>query len=128
MASTSIPRFLLPRGISNTTRQYMLSQYHRSNRSLALIQTRNANTRASDYKLPPGGKPIVLEPPDKFRPPSHPAKRPRRQRTYNYAATPDEKAKQKLRRYPHLFPTAGTRMHWFLTTRWIHIVISMVRP
>ncbi|OAP55917.1 hypothetical protein AYL99_10069 [Fonsecaea erecta] len=75
-----------------------------------------------------GGKPIVLEQPDKFRPPSHPARlgRPRRPpAAYNQGTTADEKERQKGRSYPHMFPNKGTFMHWFLTDRWIHLWITM---
>ncbi|EHY60346.1 hypothetical protein HRR83_000107 [Exophiala dermatitidis] len=73
------------------------------------------------------GKPIVLEQPDKFRPPSHPSRLNARRvpRAYNQAATTEEKQQQKTRRYPHMFPNEGTFMHWFLTDRKIHIWITM---
>ncbi|EXJ82615.1 hypothetical protein A1O3_06428 [Capronia epimyces CBS 606.96] len=72
------------------------------------------------------GKPIVLEQPDKFRPPSHPARLNRRPpRAYNQGTTTEEKQQQKTRSYPHMFPDEGTFMHWFLTDRKIHIWITM---
>lgn len=78
------------------------------------------------------GKPIVLEQPDQFRPPSHPQRLGRRRPTpgpaaYNQGATRDEKEKQKTRSYPRTFPNQGTFMHWFLTNRAIHLWITMVR-
>ncbi|KIV97733.1 hypothetical protein PV10_01444 [Exophiala mesophila] len=76
------------------------------------------------------GKPIVLERPDQFRPPSHPSRLGRRRPTpgpaaYNQGATREEKEKQKTRSYPHTFPNQGTFMHWFLTNRAIHLWITM---
>ncbi|KAJ9630406.1 hypothetical protein H2204_008471 [Knufia peltigerae] len=81
-------------------------------------------------------KPVVLEQPDKFRPPSHPSRLNARRRTtttslggvgggYNQGTTEQEKERQKTRTYPHMFPEKGSFMHWFLTDRWIHIWITM---
>jgi hypothetical protein len=38
-----------------------------------------------------------------------------------------EEAEQKTRQYPNMFPPEGTVMFSFLTSRWIHIWIAMVR-
>jgi hypothetical protein len=73
-------------------------------------------------------KPIVLEKPDKFRPPSHP-QRLNRRAPRNYpgpALSESEREAQKTRSYPHTFPNPGTKLHWFLTTWWIHLWITMV--
>ncbi|EXJ90851.1 hypothetical protein A1O1_03956 [Capronia coronata CBS 617.96] len=79
----------------------------------------------SNGKQPPQS-PFVLEQPDKFRPPSHPARLTRRPpRAYNQTATVEEKEQQKTKSYPHMFPNKGTFMHWFLTDRKIHIWITM---
>lgn len=76
----------------------------------------------------PSSQPIVLEKPDKFRPPSHSQRLARpRQKAYNQESTPHEQEAQKTRRYPHMFPNEGTFMHWFLTNRFIHVWITMVR-
>ncbi|KAK5207112.1 hypothetical protein LTR47_008725 [Exophiala xenobiotica] len=74
-------------------------------------------------------KPIVLEQPDKFRPPSHASRltsrRGRAPAAYNQGTTAEEQETQKTRTYPHMFPEKGSFMHWFLTDRWIHIWITM---
>lgn len=75
-------------------------------------------------------KPIVLEEPDKFRPPSHPQRLGRRRPSpaaYNQGTTQQERQQQKNRSYPHMFPNQGSFMHWFLTNRAIHLWITMVR-
>lgn len=80
-------------------------------------------------------KPIVLEKPDRFRPPSHAARRNARSTTavygagaaYNQGMTERERLASKTKSYPNMFPEEGTRMHWFLTTRWVHLFIAMVR-
>lgn len=84
-----------------------------------LPAVRHAST---DKPTPP--KPRVLEKPDKFRPPSHPA-RLRSKPRYTYG--PDLTPTQRTRRYPHMMPPEGTFMHWFLTNRVIHLWISLVR-
>lgn len=96
-----------------------------SNRRYASSSTRDP---------PPPGKPIVLEQPDKFRPPSHAAKRNARSTTgmygagaaYNQGMNERERARSREKSYPHMFPNPGTTMHWFLTTRWVHVSITMV--
>ena len=86
------------------------------------LSIRNASTA-----IPP--KTIVLEKPDKFRPPSHP-QRLNRKPPRQYPGPPlseSERQAQKTRRYPHMFPNEGTPLHWFLTNKWIHMWISLVR-
>ncbi|KAH8699291.1 hypothetical protein BGW36DRAFT_407086 [Talaromyces proteolyticus] len=129
--SPSIPQFLLPRGISSHTLRYAaatrgFSSSFRWQRS----RTGGKEKEASD-------KPRTLAQPDKFRPPSHPARRvlPTRngkpvivKEPFNYPGPPQsavEKEAQKTKRYPNMFPPEGTVMHKFLTTRWIHAWIAM---
>lgn len=92
-----------------------------------LLSRRAASSTSSSSG---GSKPIVLEQPDKFRPPSHPARLNRARRptggAYNQGPTEQEREKQKTRTYPHMFPNQGTFLHWFLTDRWIHLWITMV--
>jgi hypothetical protein len=38
----------------------------------------------------------------------------------------EELAEKKTRKYPHMFPPEGTVMYRFLTSRGIHVWISMV--
>ena len=89
------------------------------------ISPRVASRHAST-EIPP--KAIVLEKPDKFRPPSHPQRlnrRPPRQYPGPPLSEPEREA-QKTKRYPHMFPNEGTTLHWFLTNKWIHLWISLV--
>lgn len=91
-------------------------------------------------KLSVDDKQRILAKPDKFRPPSHPQRKVLRQRRdgtvvdptepHNYPGPPlsaEEKEAQKTRRYPNMFPPEGTVMFKFLTSRWIHVWIAMVR-
>ncbi|KAL4870108.1 hypothetical protein BDV12DRAFT_166604 [Aspergillus spectabilis] len=116
-----IPRFLLPRGIPST-------------RSLSLIRTARTDTRCASTTTSSKNKeskPRVLAQPDKFRPPSHPARRvvpTRNGKVVNYPGpkfSEQEEAERKTRQYPNMFPPEGTVMFRFLTSRWIHIWIAM---
>ena len=90
-----------------------------ANRLLSTSSSRRATANPT--------KPIVLEKPDKFRPPSHPQRLNRRApRNYHGPALSEsEREAQKTRSYPHTFPNPGTKLHWFLTTWWIHLWITM---
>ena len=88
------------------------------------IQRRHASSTTADPN-----KPIVLDKPDKFRPPSHPQRLVRgrpRPSGYNQASTAKEQETQRTKRYPHTFPNEGTVMHRFLTNRRIHLFITVV--
>lgn len=134
MASTTIPQFLLPRGISPTTLRYLARNQHKilANQQ---IPRRSASTST---QTPPSDdeKHRFLAQPDKFRPPSHPSRRvlqPRGGKLYgppynSYPGPPlsaKEKEEMRTKRYPHMFPPEGTLMYKFLTSRWIHVWIAL---
>ncbi|RLL98559.1 hypothetical protein CFD26_106944 [Aspergillus turcosus] len=131
MAPITIPQFLLPRGIPSSRTLHALTR--RSNpRTLATTVTSSRRCASSDNS----SKPRVLAQPDKFRPPSHPARRVVQTRNgrvvspgpINYPGprlSEKEKEEQKHRKYPNMFPPEGTIMYKFLTSRWIHIWIAM---
>ena len=113
MASTTIPRFLLPRGglyLRDPRLQYRL----------AALNIRHASTANPS-------KPRVLEKPAKFNPPSHPARLRRTPKAYpGPALSEPEREAQKTRQYPHMMPPEGSFWHWFLTNRLLHTYISLV--
>src|SRR5271170_7428837 len=95
--------------------------------SLPRLNLHRLSVRHASTEAPP--KTIVLEQPDKFRPPSHP-QRLNRRAPRQYPGPPlseAERKAQKTKRYPHMFPNEGTFMHWFLTNRWLHLFITVVR-
>ena len=101
-----------------------------SKRPSTLLHSRNAST--TSHSSSSNSKPIVLEQPDQFRPPSHPQRLVKsRGRTthgaYNQTSTNEERDTQRHKRYPHTFPNEGTLMHKFLTSRKYHVFITMVR-
>ncbi|EEH42154.1 uncharacterized protein PADG_06974 [Paracoccidioides brasiliensis Pb18] len=131
MASQSlIPPFLLPRGISTRTLLFT-SRNVRHNQSQLHPHLHLCPKSTTTKSSSPRG-PRVLEKPDRFRPPSHAARRvtnPRSAREpLNYPGprlTEAELAEKKTKRYPHMFPPEGTVMHKFLTNKGIHVWISM---
>lgn len=120
MASKAlIPRFLLPliwRG-ANLGPEV---------RKTDMLIVRHASGVAKDAK----GKPIVLEKPEKFNPPSHGARLPKQNRPqqqhYGGGLSADEAAAQKRREYPGMPPPEGTWAHWFWGSRWLHLCITSV--
>lgn len=92
--------------------------------SRALLKAKDRKDGPSDPN-----KPIVLEQPDKFRPPSHPARiRSRRPRMYyGKDLTEDDKHELESKNYPYMFPAKNTMMNKFLTSRYIHALIALVR-
>ena len=120
--TSTIPRFLLPRGSKPLSPQYR-SLFAQS-RVQALRQT--PICKYASTKTP---KPRVLEKPDKFNPPSHPArlnKSPPRQ----FPGPPlsgAQKEAQMKKKYPHTMPPKDSFMNWFITNRSIHVWITLVR-
>jgi len=89
--------------------------------------------QVTHFRFPPGGQ-VVLEQPDKFRPPSHASKLNARSTlgpsgsgaSFNQGMNEKEKAKSKQRKYPNMFPSPGTWMYWFLTTKVVHYFTTLV--
>ncbi|KAL4920162.1 hypothetical protein BDW62DRAFT_177765 [Aspergillus aurantiobrunneus] len=123
MPPAPIPPFLLPRGIPSTRTLLALSNPN----PVAAPARRCASTKRSAAE----DKPRVLEKPDKFRPPSHGARRvvpTRNGKVVNYPGpkfSEKEEAERAIKKYPNMFPPEGTVMFRFLTSRWIHIWIAM---
>lgn len=74
------------------------------------------------------GKPIVLEPPSKFNPPSHPARRGgwNMPKMYGPKMTEGERAQQERQNYPGLMAPAGTWEHWFWHSSVVHMCLTIV--
>jgi hypothetical protein len=108
------------------SRPVILRAGHYSNsapcfRPSGALTLRNASTAKPN-------KAIGLEKPDKFRPPSHPARLPRKKANFEYGPrlTEDQKARMRTKQYPNMLPPEGTFMHMILTTRWIHAYTTLV--
>ncbi|KAI0485442.1 hypothetical protein F4859DRAFT_381683 [Xylaria cf. heliscus] len=71
-------------------------------------------------------KPIVLEKPERFNPPSHGSRLPRSTpRHYGGSPTAEEIHAQSQRSYPGLPPPPNTWSHWFINNRGIHVFITL---
>jgi len=104
----TIPRFLLPQTGAIWRNQFV----------------RNATTKAKP------GKPLVLEKPARFNPPSHGSRISKGPPRYQYAGpqmTEEQKAAQATKKYPSMMPPEGTFMYWFINNKSIHLYITMVR-
>ncbi|KAI1330542.1 hypothetical protein F5Y16DRAFT_362073 [Xylariaceae sp. FL0255] len=81
---------------------------------------------ASSPAVPDPSKPIVLEKPERFNPPSHGSRLPRsRPKNYGGATTADEIKAQSQRSYPGLPPPNNSWAHWFINSRGIHLFITL---
>ncbi|KAK4458829.1 hypothetical protein QBC42DRAFT_275889 [Cladorrhinum samala] len=120
--ATSIPRFLLPQRGSIWRRVAIpgVPSSPVSPASSAAIIRFNSN------KSPSG--PRVLEKPARFNPPSHGSRLPRKgaiPRHYGGELSDAELKFQEEKDYPLAPPPKNTWAHWFLNTRWIHLVITV---
>jgi hypothetical protein len=116
--TTSIPRFLLPQ-TGLLWRRFRVPNAASS----SSIIIRYASTTPSK-----GGKPIVLEKPARFNPPSHGSRLPKKQipRHYGGELSFEEAQSQKKKDYPGLPPPPDTWAHWFWNSRAFHLTITMV--
>ncbi|KAI0432879.1 hypothetical protein F5Y09DRAFT_339239 [Xylaria sp. FL1042] len=75
---------------------------------------------------PSPSKPIVLEKPERFNPPSHGSRLPRSTpRHYGGSMTAEEVQAQSQRSYPGLPPPPNSWSHWFIHNTSIHAFISL---
>jgi hypothetical protein len=71
-------------------------------------------------------KPLVLEKPTKFNPPSHGARLRKDPPRYpGPQLSAEQTAAQKTKKYPNMMPPEGTFLHWFMTNRSIHMYITL---
>ncbi|MCJ1313083.1 hypothetical protein MMC25_006760 [Agyrium rufum] len=90
-----------------------------------LFVARHASTTTTP--TPPPNRIPVLEKPERFNPPSHGRRIPGRHtsRHYEPPLSQAQAEAQKTKKYPNSMPPPGSFMHWFLTTRSIHVWIIM---
>lgn len=136
----SIPRFLLPRGplllrpqyrflavpqVSNIPLRHAsatakgLSEEFRRRQEALLKQKQKATTPTP-----------VIPQPDKYRPPSHSARKPNRNlenKIYGPPLTEEDRKRMATKKYPNMMSPEGTFSHWFLHNKAIHLWITMVR-
>lgn len=126
----SIPRFLLPRRdilLRPHTRlllQHATSLRYASTSGKGLSEEFRRRMAAQQQKATP-----VIPQPDKFRPPSHSARRPNRNlenKIYGPPISEEDKKRMATKKYPNMMSPEGTFSHWFLHNRSIHVWISLV--
>ncbi|ROW03726.1 hypothetical protein VMCG_05471 [Cytospora schulzeri] len=120
---SAIPRFLLPQS-GRIWQRANLGNKLRSCPDLPVVRYASGITK--DAK----GKPIVLEKPEKFNPPSHGARLPNKNRPqqfqhYGGSLSADDLAAQRKKEYPGLPAPEGTFGHWFWHSRALHLSITM---
>lgn len=72
----------------------------------------------------------VIPQPDKYRPPSHSARRPNRNlenKIYGAPVSEEDRKRMASKKYPNMMSPEGTFSHWFLNNKFIHVWITMVR-
>ncbi|KAL1880011.1 hypothetical protein VTK73DRAFT_6401 [Phialemonium thermophilum] len=112
--ATSIPRFLLPQ----TARMW---------RRLRVPAVGTTDRILVRFASTTGSKPIVLEKPERFNPPSHGSRLPKKTTPRHYGGdlSSEEVQAQKKKDYPGLMAPEGTWAHWFWHSRALHLFITM---
>ncbi|KAK7416265.1 hypothetical protein QQX98_005336 [Neonectria punicea] len=113
---TIIPRFLLP----------LQGPLWRGVR-IPLSQNIHIRFASSSSKSSSPAKPIVLEKPARFNPPSHGSRLKRNSvpRHYGPELTDAERFAQGQKNYPGMMAPEGTWAHWFWNSRLLHTIITM---
>lgn len=122
MTAAIMPRFLLPQGALR------LRFHPRTVLTIPLAAQRTLPQCRHASKKSSPSKPIVLEKPTKFNPPSHGA-RLKSKAPRQYPGPPlsaQQVEDQKTKQYPHMMPPEGSFLYWFLTNRYIHLFITLV--
>ena len=113
-----VPRFLMPR----SGRLWRYASASTPTASPRAVAARYASTAGK-------GKQIVLEKPAKFNPPSHGRRLPKDSPPKHYGGdlSAVDAAAQNIRDYPGMMSPKGSWSHWFLHSRSIHMVLTLVR-
>lgn len=134
----SIPRLLVPRApfiLRPQPRTFLplptatILRYASSSSSAKTLSEQFRRRQQQQQQQRQKAAPVIPQP-DKYRPPSHGARTPRSQteyRTYGPALTAEDKERMRTKKYPNMMSPEGSFMHWFLTNRYIHLWITMVR-
>ncbi|OTA83614.1 hypothetical protein M434DRAFT_61154, partial [Hypoxylon sp. CO27-5] len=116
--TTHIPRYLLP--------QYGALWRTATPAKPAPETPASANKPASTPEPVDPSKPLVLEKPERFNPPSHGARLPRSTpKHYGGALSDAELQAQTVKSYPGLPPPENTWSHWFIHSRGFHLFITL---
>jgi hypothetical protein len=106
----------------------LVRHFSRSNSGTRAFSSSSTSTaKAPSSKV--ADKSRTLAKPERFNPPSHPsrAKTASKVTYYGGELSAEAKAAQTQKQYPHMMPAEGSWMNWFLTSRVLHTVITLVR-
>ncbi|KAK4132874.1 hypothetical protein BT67DRAFT_463243 [Trichocladium antarcticum] len=123
-AAATIPRFLLPQSGLIWRRVVAATPAPPPSASASRrVFLRFASSSSSSSK--PG--PRILEKPERFNPPSHGARLPKKTTPRHYGGdlSADEIKVQAQTDYPMMMAPKGSRAYWFWHSRWIHVVITV---
>ncbi|KAI3399227.1 hypothetical protein diail_7596 [Diaporthe ilicicola] len=128
-SSSAIPRFLLPRSGRIWQRAHLgihnYNHRHLPNPDLRIVRYASASSKGAKAQ----DKPIVLEQPARFNPPSHGARLPRKDRPqqqhYGGSLSSEELSSQRKKEYPGLMAPQGTWAHWFWNSQGLHLSITL---
>ncbi|KAL2185137.1 hypothetical protein L209DRAFT_756126 [Thermothelomyces heterothallicus CBS 203.75] len=127
-AAPIIPRFLLPQTglIWRQAAPAASAPASVSTRSRVFLRLARSSSSSSSSAGAPSGQ-RVLAKPERFNPPSHGSRLPKKSipRHYGGDLSFEEASAQASRDYPGLPPPPNTFAHWFLHSRWIHVVITV---
>lgn len=87
------------------------------------FRRRQAAAAAQQQRIPP-----VIPQPDKYRPPSHSARRPNKNlenKIYGPPVSEEDKKRMATKKYPNMMSPEGTFSYWFLHNKAIHMWITM---
>jgi len=125
--TASIPRFLLPQRSSIWRPHLFVTNGPPSIRQASSKKTPPKKLQPSMKAKPNPSKPLVLEKPTKFNPPSHSSRLAKPAPRYpGPALSAEEKAAQTTKKYPNMMPPPGTFLHWFMHNKTIHSWITLV--
>jgi hypothetical protein len=137
--SQSIPRFLLPRGplLLRPQTRLLLQQHttflrHASTTPPKGLSAEFLKRRAAQQQKSaqiPKATPVIPQP-DKYRPPSHSARKPNRNlenKIYGAPVSEEDKKRMATKKYPNMMSPEGTFSHWFFHNKSIHLWITLVR-
>ena len=124
-ATASIPRFLLPQ--SGLIWRRVVAGTPAPSPSVSASASRRIFIRLASSNSKSG--PHVLEKPERFNPPSHGARLPKKTTPRHYGGdlNAEEIKIQAQTDYPMMMAPKGTRAYWFWHSRWIHVIITVVR-
>ena len=128
-ATASIPRFLLPQSGLIWRRAAAATAPSSASSGPGPVGRIFLRLASTSKPNAPSGAGRVLAKPERFNPPSHGARLPKKgiPRHYGGDLSAAEVKAQTVREYPGMAPPKHTRAHWFLHNRWIHVVITVVR-